>query len=94
MPYVLIHHNVTDYDKFRAIFDEDAERRRRLGSQGGRLMRAAGSPNDLFALFEWDTVENARKFVASYETREAFEWVLPVEEIRAFVIEDVDEVDS
>ena len=65
MPYVLIHHNVTDYEKFRAVFDDDAECRRRLGSQGGRLMRSSGSPNDLFALFEWDDVERARAFVAS-----------------------------
>ena len=93
MPHVLIHHNVTDYDTFRAVFDDDAERRRRLGSKGGRLMHSSGSPNDLFALFEWDDVERARAFVASYETHEAFEWVLPVEEIRAFVIDDVDHVE-
>ena len=84
MPYVLIHHNVTDYDAFRAVFDDDAERRRRLGSKGGRLMRSSGSPNDLFAAFEGNDVARVR----------AFEWVLPVEEIRAFVIEDVDQVES
>ena len=93
MPYVLIHHNVADYDKFRAVFDDDAERRRRLGSQGGRLLRSTVAPNDIFALFEWDDVEKARKFVAAYETHEAFEWVLPVEEIRAFVLEDIEEVE-
>ena len=56
-------------------------------------MRSSGSPNDLFALFERDDVERARAFVASYETHEAFEWVLPVEEVRAFVMEDVDQVE-
>jgi hypothetical protein len=94
MPYLLIHHNIADYDRFRAVFDDDAERRRRLGSQGGRLLRSTAGPNDFFALFEWDDVENARKFVASYETHEAFEWALPAEEIRAFVLEDVDTVES
>ena len=93
MPYVLIHHNVADYDRFRAVFDDDAARRKRLGSQGGRLLRSTLGPNDFFALFEWDDVENARKFVASYETREALEWVLPIEEVRAFVLEDVEEVE-
>ena len=33
MPYVLIHHNVTDYDKSRAVFDDDAERRRRSAAR-------------------------------------------------------------
>ena len=28
MPYVLIHHNVADYEKFRSVFDFDADRRR------------------------------------------------------------------
>ncbi len=93
MPYVLIHHRVADYERFRAVFDDDAERRKRLGSQGGRLLRSIAGPNDFFALFEWDDVENARKFVDAYETQEAFEWVLPVEEIRTFVLEDVDIVD-
>lgn len=93
MPYVLIHQRVADYEKFRAVFDDDAERRRRLGSKGGRLLRSTAGTNDFFALFEWDDVENARKFVGAYETQEAFEWVLPVEEIRTFILEDVDMVD-
>jgi len=49
---------------------------------GGRLLHSSAGPNDLFALFEWDDVERAREFVASYETHEAFEWVGAVEEIR------------
>ena len=93
MPYVLIHHRVADYERFRAVFDDDAERRRRLGSKGGRLLRSTVGSNDFFALFEWDDVENAREFVDAYETQEAFEWVLPVEEIRTFILEDVDMVD-
>ena len=92
MPYVLIHHNVVDYDMFRSVFDYDASRRHRLGCNGGRLLRSTLGPNDFFALFEWDTVDNAEKFIADYETREAFEWVHSVEEVRAFALEDVESV--
>ena len=92
MPYVLIHHNVIDYEKFRAVFDDDAERRRRFGCRGGRLFRSTVGSNDLFALFEWDSLENAKRFIDDYETGEAFEWVLPVEEVRAFALEEVDSV--
>jgi len=64
MPYVLTHHHAADYGKLRAVFDDDAERHRRLGSQGGPLLRSTLGTNDFFALFEWDDVEKARKFVA------------------------------
>jgi len=93
MPYMLTHHNVADYDKLRAVFDDDAERRRRLGGQGGPLLRSTLGANDFFALFEWDDVEKARKFVAAHEAHEAFEWALRVEEVRAFVLEDGEEVE-
>ena len=58
-----------------------------------RIAPSSAGPNDLFALFEWDDVERAREFVASYETHEAFEWVGAVEEIHAFVLEDVEDVE-
>jgi hypothetical protein len=93
MPYVLIHHNVADYDKFRSVFDFDAERRKRFGSMGGRLLHSSRGSNDLFALFEWNDLEKACEFVASFETHEAFEWAGAVEEIRAFVLEDVEDVE-
>lgn len=92
MPYVLIHHNVVDYDRFRAVFDDDAPRRKRFGCRGGRLFRSTVGSNDLFALFEWDTLENAKSFIESYETSEAFEWVLPVEAVRAFALEEMESV--
>jgi hypothetical protein len=93
MPYVLIHHNVVYYDKFRSVFDYDAARRKRLGSQGGRLLHSTAGPNDFFALFEWDTVEHARQFIAAFETHEAFEWVHSVEEVRAFVLDSTETVE-
>jgi hypothetical protein len=93
MPYVLIHHNIADYDKFRSVFDYDAARRKRLGSKGGRLLHSSRGPNDLFALFEWEDMEKACAFVASFETHEAFEWVGAVEEIRAFALENVEDVE-
>jgi hypothetical protein len=92
MVHVIIHHNVIDYEKFRTVFDFDAERRKRSGCLGGKLMRSTLGENDLFAWFEWDTAENAKKFIAAFETHEAFEWVGAVEEVRAFVLEDLEQL--
>jgi len=93
MAYVLIHHNVQDYEKFRTVFDYDAGRRERYGCKGGLLLRGQDGPNDFFALFEWESEEKAREFVAAYETHEAFEWVSAAGEVRAFVLEEVERVE-
>jgi hypothetical protein len=89
MPYVLIQHNVAKYGIFEPVFKDDEARRRRSGSKGGRLFRNVVDPNNLFALFEWDTVEDAQKFAQSYELREAVEWATDSTPPRATVIEEI-----
>jgi heme-degrading monooxygenase HmoA len=89
MPYVLIQHNVASYQAFEPVFDADETRRRRSGSQGGRLFRNPADPNNLFALFEWDTLESARRFADSYELREAVEWASDPTPPRVTILEEV-----
>jgi len=93
MAYVLIHHHVQDKEKFRTVSDYEADRRRRYGCKGGKLLRGQEGPNDFFALFEWESEERARDFVAAHETHEAFEWVAAFGDVRAFVLEEVEDVD-
>lgn len=94
MPYVLLHHKVTDYEDFKAVFDDDAKRRRQGGCKGGRLFRSAENPNDLVAIFEWDDLDRARKFATSFELREAIEWATVVDVWTAEVFEEVAEVEA
>lgn len=94
MPYVLIKHNVARFEVFEAVFKDDEERRKRLGSLGGRLFRVVSDPNSLYALFEWDTVENAHKFADTYELREAIEWATDQTPPRVRVIEEIMETDA
>jgi hypothetical protein len=77
-----------------AGFDEDAERRRLSGSKGGRVFRSTANPNEVVALFEWDAVERARAFAASYELRVAVEWATAVGEWSATTLEEVEQVDA
>lgn len=72
--YVLIEHKVHDFETFRKVFENDGERRERLGSQGGQVFRAADDPNDLFVYLQWSNVEDAQKFAGSLELQEAFHW--------------------
>jgi len=93
MPYVLIQHEVGKYEAFEPVFMDDESRRRRGGSQKGRLFRSVLEPGKLVALFEWDTIENARRFAESYELREAVEWAGSTP-AKALVLEEILETDA
>jgi hypothetical protein len=93
MPYVLIQHQVEKYETFEPVFKDDQARRQRSGSRKGRLFRNAADPHSLVALFEWDNVENARKFADSYELKEAVEWAGSTPP-RAVVLEEILETDA
>jgi heme-degrading monooxygenase HmoA len=88
MPYVLIQHNVANYDRFEPVFNDDEARRKRGGSKGGTLYRNVDDPNNIIAVFEWDTVEHAHAFANSYELKEAVEWAGDATPPRAIVIEE------
>jgi heme-degrading monooxygenase HmoA len=73
MPSVLIRHKVQDYATWRPLFDEHGTTRQASGSQGGRLFRNASDPNELVILFEWDDLDNARRFASSDDVRETMQ---------------------
>lgn len=70
MPYALVRHKVEDYEKWKPVFDEDAANREASGSKGGYLFRNADDPNELLILFEWDELENVRRFGQSEDLQE------------------------
>jgi uncharacterized protein (DUF1330 family) len=74
MAYVLIEHRVGDFETFRNVYLEDAARRGRLGSRGGRVFRVADDPGNVIVMLEWDSVEHARDFAGSLELEQAMEW--------------------
>ena len=74
MAFVLIEHRVGDFEAFRAAYLDDADRRRRFGSQGGRVFRASDDPEVVIVLLQWDTEDRARDFARSLEVHQAAEW--------------------
>ena len=74
MAYVLIEHRVGDFEIFKEVFLDDAERRERLGSRGGVVFRVADDPDNVIVMLEWETVEGAREFAGSLELEQAMEW--------------------
>jgi heme-degrading monooxygenase HmoA len=74
MAYVLIEHRVGDFETFRQVYLDDAERRERLGSQGGVVFRVADDPDNVIVMLRWDSMEHARDFAGSLELEQAMEW--------------------
>ena len=73
MPYLLERHKIRDYDKWRAVFDEDSDNRAASGSRGARIFRSADDPSELMVLFEWESLEMARRRIESKAVSEKFE---------------------
>jgi heme-degrading monooxygenase HmoA len=70
MAKLLVHHKVGDYNKWKPFFDEHASFRSKMGAKSGKVFHSADNPNDIFLLFEWDSVENAKKFSQSDNLKE------------------------
>ncbi|MFZ0798312.1 MAG: hypothetical protein WCA13_16375 [Terriglobales bacterium] len=66
---VLIHHEVADYIAWKAVFDSNLDWRHKHGERSCRIFRSAGNVNDLTLFFEWDSLDQARAFIASDELK-------------------------
>jgi len=66
MTNLLIKHKVKDYDVWdvwKKQFDAFADTRKSSGEQSFQIYRPVEDTENLHLLFQWDTVENARKFL-------------------------------
>lgn len=73
MAYILVHHTVDDYKRWKPLFDKHSSVRERSGSRGGKVFSSTDNPNDLFILLEWDGAENAQKFAQSDNLKEVMQ---------------------
>jgi heme-degrading monooxygenase HmoA len=73
MAFMVIHHSVEDYERWKPEFDAHGSSRKKYGSRGGTVLRSDEDPNEITVVFEWDSLDNARAFAASDELREAMQ---------------------
>jgi len=66
---VLVHHEVADYPSWKVVFDAGLDWRHKNGENSCRIFHTAGNLNDLTLLFEWESLEQARAFMASDELK-------------------------
>lgn len=73
MIHVLVRHKVADYSRWKEAFDAHLTTRKRAGETGFRLFHNVEDPRDIFILLDWQTIEEARKFMNSDELRNAMQ---------------------
>ena len=73
MVYMFVQHGVQDYEAWKSVFDSVGDLRRRSGEKSYQILRQENGSNKLVALFEWDSLDNARKYATSPELKEAMQ---------------------
>jgi antibiotic biosynthesis monooxygenase (ABM) superfamily enzyme len=73
MAYMLVRHSVKDYEAWKSVFDSVSDLRQRYGEKSYQILRQENGSNDLVALFEWDNLDNARKYATSPELKAAMQ---------------------
>lgn len=68
---ILIKHDVADYSEWKVAFDAHDSVREEFGQQGYRLFTNAEDGNHVVAVLEWDSVENARRFLEESDVEAA-----------------------
>ena len=71
MMHVLVRHKVADYNRWKEAFDSHLNTRKHAGETGFRLFHSADDPREMVLLLDWESVEEARKFMTSDELRTA-----------------------
>jgi quinol monooxygenase YgiN len=66
---VLVRHEVADYSTWKSVFEAALDWRKKNGERSYRIFHNMGNVNDLTLLFEWESLEAARAFMASDELK-------------------------
>lgn len=70
---VLARFKVADYEKWREVFVSKAELRKPFGCTGTHIFYNAKDTGDVIVNLQWDSEENATKFLNSDELKQAMQ---------------------
>lgn len=73
MARMLVQHQVKNFAEWKMVFDSVADLRTRNGELSSELYRSESDPNNITAIFKWDSLANAHKYAQSPELRAAME---------------------
>jgi len=73
MVNIIIRHKVEDFGKWKSVYDEHDSARKEAGCQSDQVLQNGEDPNDVVISFDWDNVENFKKFAESDNLKEAMQ---------------------
>jgi quinol monooxygenase YgiN len=65
MQYVLIIHEVEDYEAWKKVFDEASEIRKQAGERAYQVLKYENNPNKVVHFSSWKSIEDAKQFFES-----------------------------
>ena len=68
-----VRHKVADFGKWKSVFDAHDATRKQFGCKSAAVFTNAQNPNEILAVLDWDTKEQAIKFGQSPGLKEAEE---------------------
>ena len=73
MAHIMIRHKVKDFSTWKPFFDKNGAMRGKAGCKGGYIFHSEDNPNDVVVIFDWDNIDNAKKFAQSSQLRDAMQ---------------------
>lgn len=70
MAHMLVRHKVSDFDKWKLVYEEHRSAREAAGLKDLHLWRNEGDPNEIILLFEMSDVVKAENFANSPDAKE------------------------
>jgi len=70
MVHILVRHKVADYSRWKEAFDSHLTTRKHAGETGCHLFHNMEDPREIVLLLDWQSLEEARKFMSSDELRQ------------------------
>ena len=65
MQYVLIIHEVENYDSWKKVFDDASDIRREAGERAYQVLKYENDPNKVVHFSSWTSIDDAKRFFES-----------------------------
>lgn len=65
MQYVLIIHEVEDYESWKKVFDNASDIRREAGERSYQVLQYESDPNKVVHFSSWTSIDDAKRFFES-----------------------------
>lgn len=88
MAHLLIRHKVKNYGEWKRVFDGFISTRKAGGERNYQIYHPDNDPNNVLAMFEWDNLNNARKFTSSSELKDAMSKAGVLEQPEIFFLDE------